>query len=166
VPFSDPWVQDLGWVKNQDPDPGSGSGMNNPDNISVSLETICRVKILKFSYADLGSGMEKIRIRDPKWKNCGSGMEELRIQDKHLGSVSLGTVVLYEKIMYLCGHDDARQTAFRLHIGAVVEAVLGRGGRTAVAAGVRAAGSAPTAAPRSTGTALTPAPHLHQLIGY
>jgi hypothetical protein len=131
--------------------------MNNPDNISVSLETICRVKILKFSYADLGSGMEKIRIRDQKWKNCGSGMEELRIQDKHLGSVSLGTVVLYEKIMYLCGHDDARQTAFRLHIGAVVEAVLGRGSRAAVAAGFRAAGSTPTAAP---GPPVPPSPPL------
>jgi hypothetical protein len=41
--------------KNQDPDPGSG--MNNPDHISESLETI-------FLDADPGSGMEKIRIRD------------------------------------------------------------------------------------------------------
>jgi hypothetical protein len=29
---------DLGWVKSKDPDPGSG--MNNPDHISLSLETI------------------------------------------------------------------------------------------------------------------------------
>ena len=28
----DPWIRDLGWVKSQDPDPGSG--MNNPDHIS------------------------------------------------------------------------------------------------------------------------------------
>ena len=70
------------------------------------------------------------------------------------------------KKVNLCGHNDAGQTAFRLHIGAVIQTVLGRGGRTAVAAGVRAAGSAPTAAARSTGTALTPAPHLHQWIGY
>jgi hypothetical protein len=45
---------------------GSGSGMNNPDHISESEETIFfRVKILKFFDADPGSGMEKIRIRDP-----------------------------------------------------------------------------------------------------
>jgi hypothetical protein len=41
-----------------------GSGMNNPDHISESLETIFWVKILKFFDADPGSGMEKIRIRD------------------------------------------------------------------------------------------------------
>jgi hypothetical protein len=34
--------------KNQDPDQVSGSGMNNPDHISESLETIFGVKILKF----------------------------------------------------------------------------------------------------------------------
>ncbi len=28
----DPWILDPGWVKSQDPDPGSG--MNNPDHIS------------------------------------------------------------------------------------------------------------------------------------
>jgi hypothetical protein len=39
VPF-DPWIRDLGWVKNKDPDPGSESGMNNPDHIFESLETI------------------------------------------------------------------------------------------------------------------------------
>jgi hypothetical protein len=63
-----------------DPDPGSGafltpgsgmgkksgSGMNNPDHISESLKkTNFRVKILIFFDADPGSGMEKIRIRDP-----------------------------------------------------------------------------------------------------
>jgi hypothetical protein len=42
----------------------SGSGMNNPDHISESLETIFWVKILKFFDADPGSGMEKNRIRD------------------------------------------------------------------------------------------------------
>ncbi len=40
---------------------GSGSGINNPDHISVSLET--------FFDADPGSGMEKIRLRD---KHSGS----------------------------------------------------------------------------------------------
>ncbi len=46
--------------------PRSGSGMNNPDHISESLETIFWVKILHFFDADPGSGMEKIRIRDPE----------------------------------------------------------------------------------------------------
>jgi hypothetical protein len=45
---------------------GSGSGMNNPDHISESLVTNNLIKILKFFYADPGSGMEKIRIRDGK----------------------------------------------------------------------------------------------------
>ncbi len=31
---------DLGWVKSQDQDPGSGSGTKNPDHISENLETI------------------------------------------------------------------------------------------------------------------------------
>jgi hypothetical protein len=43
---------------------GSGSGMNNPDHIFESLETIFWVKILKFFDADPESGMEKIRIRN------------------------------------------------------------------------------------------------------
>ncbi len=37
-------IRDPGWVKNQDPDPGSGSGMNIPDPISESLKTIFWVK--------------------------------------------------------------------------------------------------------------------------
>jgi hypothetical protein len=38
---------------------GSGSGMNNRDHISERLETIYKVKILKFFFADpdLGSGI-------------------------------------------------------------------------------------------------------------
>jgi hypothetical protein len=48
---------------------GSGSGMNNPDHISESLKTIFWVKILKFfedpGLKKFGSGIEKIRIRDP-----------------------------------------------------------------------------------------------------
>ncbi len=47
--------------------------MNNPDRISESLETIFGVKILKFvdedpggwESSDPGSGMEKIRFRNP-----------------------------------------------------------------------------------------------------
>jgi hypothetical protein len=53
---------------------GSGSGMNKPDHISESLDTIFWVKILKFFDADPGSGMEKICIRDPGWKKFGSGI--------------------------------------------------------------------------------------------
>jgi hypothetical protein len=37
-----------GMAKNQDLDPESGSGLNIPDHISESLETIFWVKILKF----------------------------------------------------------------------------------------------------------------------
>jgi hypothetical protein len=48
---------------------GSGSGMNNPNHIFESLETVFWVKILKFL----------MRIRDgkksdPGWKKFGSGM--------------------------------------------------------------------------------------------
>jgi hypothetical protein len=39
---------DPGWVKNQNTDPGCGSGMNILDHISESIETIFWVKILKF----------------------------------------------------------------------------------------------------------------------
>ncbi len=66
----------------------SGSGMNNPDHIFLSLETIffcfLGVKILKFFDEDPGSGMETVRIRDPGWKKVGSG-----IRDKHPGSATL-----------------------------------------------------------------------------
>ncbi len=55
---------------------GSGSGMNNPDHISESLETIFGVKILKFFDADPGSGMKKFgsRIRDRKNVDPGSAI--------------------------------------------------------------------------------------------
>jgi hypothetical protein len=47
--------------------------MNNPDNISESLETIFWVKILQFFDADPGS--EIFLTLDP-----GSGMEKIRIR--------------------------------------------------------------------------------------
>jgi hypothetical protein len=47
--------------KNQDPD--LGSGMNNPDHISKSVETIFWAKIPKFLDAD------------PGWKKFGSGID-------------------------------------------------------------------------------------------
>jgi hypothetical protein len=51
---------------------GSGSGMNSPDHISESLETIFfKVKILKFFDAH------------PGWKKIGCG-----IRDKHHGSTT------------------------------------------------------------------------------
>jgi hypothetical protein len=71
--------------ENQDPDPGSAAGMNIPDHISGSLETIFWDKILQFFDADAdpdpdpgfgnlfdpGSGMEKfvsgINISDPQY---------------------------------------------------------------------------------------------------
>jgi hypothetical protein len=63
VPF-DPWIRDPGWLKSQDPDPGSG--MNNPDHISKSLETIFWVKIFKFFDADPGCKKFGFGIRDGK----------------------------------------------------------------------------------------------------
>jgi hypothetical protein len=63
---------DPGWVKNQDQDPGSRSGMNNQDHFSESLEAIFWDKIIKFFVADPGSG-----IRDGKNLDLGSGMENL-----------------------------------------------------------------------------------------
>ncbi len=46
---------------------GPGSGMNNPDHISESLETIFGGKILN----------SLIRIWDPVWKKFGSGINIL-----------------------------------------------------------------------------------------
>jgi hypothetical protein len=45
---------------------GSGSGINNPDHISESLETIFCAKILGLFYAD------------PRWKNSDPGWKKLR----------------------------------------------------------------------------------------
>jgi hypothetical protein len=49
---------------------GSGSGMNNPDHIFESLETIFLAKIFNFFDADPGTGVEKfgsgINISDPQ----------------------------------------------------------------------------------------------------
>ncbi len=65
----DPWIQDPGWVKKSTPE----SGMNIPDHISESLETIFGLKILNFSDTDPDPGSDyiwpwirdgKIRIRD------------------------------------------------------------------------------------------------------
>jgi hypothetical protein len=61
--------------ESQHPDPGSG--MNNPDHIFWSLETIFLLFWgLKFKFfdEDPGSGMEAVRIRDPGWKKVGFGI--------------------------------------------------------------------------------------------
>jgi hypothetical protein len=62
--------------ESQHPDPGSG--MNNPDHIFESLETIflffLGVKILQFFDEDPGSGMETVRIRDGKKSDPRSGI--------------------------------------------------------------------------------------------
>jgi hypothetical protein len=67
----DPWIRDPGRGKT-----GSGSGMNNPDYISESLQTNFWVKMLKSFDADPRSG-----IRDGKNSDPGTGMEKTRIRD-------------------------------------------------------------------------------------
>jgi hypothetical protein len=49
---------------------GSGSGMNNPDHISESLETIFWVKILKFFDADPGWKKFRSGINIPDTQHC------------------------------------------------------------------------------------------------
>jgi hypothetical protein len=53
---------------------GSGSGMNNPDHISESLETIGLKYVLNFLEADPGSRIKKFGsgIRDGKNSDPGS----------------------------------------------------------------------------------------------
>ncbi len=63
---------------------GFGSGMNNLNHISESLETNFWAKILKFFDAGPGSGMEKILIRDPSMEKI-----RIRIRDKHPGSATM-----------------------------------------------------------------------------
>jgi len=68
----------------------SGSGIRDeqPGSYFLVLRNhffaFSKVKILKFFDEDPGSGMETVRIRDPRWKKVGSG-----ILDKHPGSATL-----------------------------------------------------------------------------
>ncbi len=67
---------DPGWVKNQDPGSGSGSGTNIPDHISENSEIIFWVKILTFLYADVDPDpgiFFDAGIRDGKNSDSGSG---------------------------------------------------------------------------------------------
>ncbi len=93
VPF---WPLDPGWVKIQDPNPGSGiGGLNKPDHISKSSETIFWVK----------NTLMWIRIRGPEsfWPWIREG--KIRIRDKHPGYVTLGiSFVLRSKPVRLLGH--------------------------------------------------------------
>jgi hypothetical protein len=74
------------------PDPGSGSWINNLDDISEYLTSVFWVKILKIFYADPGIRDCKIRIRDGK----------IRIRDKHPGSASLQRRYEYVQIDAEC----------------------------------------------------------------
>jgi hypothetical protein len=68
--------------KNQDPDPASGSGMNNPDHIPESLETIFGLKYLNSLMWIRDPGWKKFGsgIQDPGWKKFGSGINILEPQ--------------------------------------------------------------------------------------
>ncbi len=63
---------------------GSGSGMNNPDHISESSETIVEVTVKYNKYLN-----SLMRNRDPGWKKFGSRMGKIRIRDKYPGSATL-----------------------------------------------------------------------------
>jgi hypothetical protein len=62
--------------------------MNNPDQISESLETIFWVKILKFLDADPGSGLPDGKNSDPGsgMEKFGSGMEKFGSKMEKFGS--------------------------------------------------------------------------------
>jgi hypothetical protein len=78
---------------------GSGSGMNNPDHISESLEIIFLVTILKFFDEDPGSRMEKTRNRDSGWKKFVSGINILDPQ--HWYNIRIFLVYLCEDFAVL-----------------------------------------------------------------
>jgi hypothetical protein len=59
----------------------SGSGIRDEQPGSYFLELrphFFGVKILKFFYADPGSGMETVRIRDGKKSDPGSGIRDIQ----------------------------------------------------------------------------------------
>jgi hypothetical protein len=67
----DPWIQDPG--SGMGKKSRSGSGINIPNHISESLETIFVSKIQKFFKADPDPGSEIFLTLDPGWKNSGPG---------------------------------------------------------------------------------------------
>jgi hypothetical protein len=78
----DPWIRDLRWVKNQDPE--TGLEKNNLDHFPRAEKIFLRLKDLnsltrpKFFNADLDPGSGTFLTLDP-----GSGMEKIQIRDKH-----------------------------------------------------------------------------------
>ncbi len=69
VPF---WPRDPGLVESQHPDPGW-----------ITRKPFFKI-VLGLKYLN-----SLMRIRDPGWRQIGSGMEKSRIRDKHPGSATL-----------------------------------------------------------------------------
>ncbi len=87
---------------------GSGSGMNNPDHISESLEPFFGLKYMKFFDADPGSGIEKNLIKDGTNSDPRSG---INIRDpQHC---------IFDNISFLTGHKNRihnyRSSWIRIH---------------------------------------------------
>jgi len=60
------WIRDTEWVKIQDPDSGSGTGMNIADHISDSLETSGIFLTLHPGWNNSDPGLTS-RIRSTGW---------------------------------------------------------------------------------------------------
>ncbi len=73
-------IRDPRWVKNQDPDAGSRSGMHILDHVSESLEPIFWVKIFKFFDADEDADPGFGNLCDP-----GSGIRDGKNSDPRSG---------------------------------------------------------------------------------
>ncbi len=80
----DPWIWDPEWVESQHPDPGSRIRDEQLGLYFLELRNhffgFFGVKILKFFDADSGSG-----IRNGDRSDLGSGMEKSRIRDPGFG---------------------------------------------------------------------------------
>ncbi len=88
----DPWIRDPGWLKNQDPNPGSGSGMNIPDLVAENLAK--KIFITSILWCGSGSGIQENfgpRIRDGKISDPGTVINILDPNHySKLGVLSLG----------------------------------------------------------------------------
>jgi hypothetical protein len=84
---------------------GSGSGMNNPDNNSKSLETNFGLKYLN----------SLMRIRDGKNSDPRSGMKKIRIQDKHPGSATLNFIIIFFAATRFNAYNYVLQTYLVFH---------------------------------------------------
>ncbi len=72
--------QDPGWVKSQDADPGSGSGMETRNKFLRAEKPFFLFKILKFFDPDPGS-----RTQDGKNSDLGSGIQDEKNLDPRSG---------------------------------------------------------------------------------